>query len=41
MFAAFVFNPSGFEWQKTVDDWTDWTKWMENLGGIGIAADRS
>jgi callose synthase len=36
LFAPFVFNPSCFEWQKTVDDWTDWLKWMGNLGGIGI-----
>ncbi|XP_074576315.1 callose synthase 7-like [Curcuma longa] len=41
LFAPFIFNPSGFEWQKTVDDWTDWKKWMENRGGIGIAVDRS
>lgn len=41
LFAPFVFNPSGFEWQKTVDDWTDWKRWMGNRGGIGIAIDRS
>ncbi|ONK69903.1 uncharacterized protein A4U43_C05F28050 [Asparagus officinalis] len=41
LFAPFVFNPSGFEWQKTVDDWTDWQKWMGNRGGIGISVDRS
>ncbi|KAJ4980938.1 hypothetical protein NE237_031775 [Protea cynaroides] len=41
LFAPFVFNPSGFEWQKTVDDWTDWKRWMGNRGGIGIAQDRS
>nr|WJO13371.1 callose synthase 7 [Lilium hybrid cultivar] len=41
LFAPFVFNPSGFEWQKTVDDWTDWKKWMGNRGGIGIQVDRS
>ncbi|XP_042424406.1 callose synthase 7-like isoform X1 [Zingiber officinale] len=41
LFAPFIFNPSGFEWQKTVDDWTDWKKWMGNRGGIGIAVDRS
>ncbi|XXG90536.1 hypothetical protein AAC387_Pa12g2277 [Persea americana] len=40
-FAPFVFNPSGFEWQKTVDDWTDWKRWLGNRGGIGIAADLS
>ncbi|XP_072994078.1 callose synthase 7-like [Typha latifolia] len=41
LFAPFVFNPSGFEWQKTVDDWSDWKRWMGNRGGIGISIDRS
>ncbi|KAL8510691.1 hypothetical protein ACS0TY_017495 [Phlomoides rotata] len=41
LFAPFVFNPSGFEWQKTVDDWADWKRWMGNRGGIGIAPDKS
>ncbi|KAJ4729026.1 Callose synthase [Melia azedarach] len=41
LFAPFVFNPSGFDWQKTVDDWTDWKRWMGNRGGIGIQPDRS
>ncbi|KAK1258888.1 Callose synthase 7 [Acorus gramineus] len=41
LFAPFVFNPSGFEWQKTVDDWTDWKKWLGNRGGIGLPQDRS
>ncbi|XP_008791210.1 callose synthase 7-like isoform X2 [Phoenix dactylifera] len=41
LFAPFVFNPSGFEWQKTVDDWTDWKRWMGNRGGIGIPVERS
>lgn len=41
LFAPFIFNPSGFEWQKTVDDWTDWKRWMGNRGGIGISQDKS
>lgn len=41
LFAPFLFNPSGFDWQKTVDDWTDWKRWMGNRGGIGIAPDKS
>ncbi|KAF5207914.1 Callose synthase [Thalictrum thalictroides] len=41
LFAPFIFNPSGFEWQKTVDDWTEWRRWMGNRGGIGIQPDRS
>ncbi|KAK7316697.1 hypothetical protein RJT34_00353 [Clitoria ternatea] len=41
LFAPFLFNPSGFDWQKTVDDWTDWKRWMGNRGGIGISSDKS
>ncbi|KAF7833505.1 callose synthase 7-like [Senna tora] len=41
LFAPFLFNPSGFDWQKTVDDWTDWKRWMGNRGGIGISPDKS
>ncbi|KAK1425447.1 hypothetical protein QVD17_20799 [Tagetes erecta] len=41
LFAPFVFNPSGFDWQKTVEDWTDWKRWMGNRGGIGIQQDKS
>ncbi|MFQ6647564.1 hypothetical protein Gotur_021691 [Gossypium turneri] len=41
LFAPFVFNPSGFDWQKTVDDWTDWKRWMGNRGGIGINPNKS
>ncbi|XP_019166553.1 PREDICTED: callose synthase 2-like [Ipomoea nil] len=36
LFAPFLFNPSGFEWQKILDDWTDWNKWIHNQGGIGV-----
>ncbi|KAH7533719.1 hypothetical protein FEM48_Zijuj04G0161500 [Ziziphus jujuba var. spinosa] len=41
LFAPFVFNPSSFDWQKTVDDWTDWKRWMGNRGGIGIRPEKS
>ncbi|KAG6393247.1 hypothetical protein SASPL_147483 [Salvia splendens] len=41
LFAPFLFNPSGFEWQKIVDDWTDWIKWMNNRGGIGVPPEKS
>ncbi|KAK4275573.1 hypothetical protein QN277_018631 [Acacia crassicarpa] len=41
LFAPFLFNPSGFDWQKTVDDWSDWKRWMGNRGGIGIPPDKS
>eukprot|EP00850_Spirogloea_muscicola_P001766 SM000006S19531 [mRNA] locus=s6:1319148:1331519:- [translate_table: standard] len=41
LFAPFFFNPSGFEWQKIVEDWEDWIKWLASHGGIGIKADKS
>ncbi|KAJ7949088.1 Callose synthase [Quillaja saponaria] len=41
LFAPFLFNPSGFEWQKIVDDWTDWNKWIRNHGGIGVPPEKS
>ncbi|KAK7323905.1 hypothetical protein VNO77_27407 [Canavalia gladiata] len=41
LFAPFLFNPSGFEWQKIVDDWTDWHKWISNRGGIGVNPEKS
>ncbi|RAL39881.1 hypothetical protein DM860_013082 [Cuscuta australis] len=41
LFAPFIFNPSGFEWQKIVDDWDDWSKWISNRGGIGVPAAKS
>ncbi|MCD7469822.1 Callose synthase 5 [Datura stramonium] len=41
LFAPFLFNPSGFEWQKIVDDWDDWAKWISNHGGIGVPATKS
>ncbi|XP_055817760.1 callose synthase 2 isoform X1 [Solanum dulcamara] len=41
LFAPFLFNPSGFEWQKIVDDWTDWNKWINNRGGIGVSPEKS
>ncbi|KAF5445815.1 hypothetical protein F2P56_031502 [Juglans regia] len=41
LFAPFLFNPSGFEWQKIVDDLADWNKWISNHGGIGVPQDKS
>ncbi|CDP07678.1 unnamed protein product [Coffea canephora] len=41
LFAPFLFNPSGFEWQKIVDDWNDWNKWINNRGGIGVPPEKS
>ncbi|KAI4310785.1 hypothetical protein MLD38_035735 [Melastoma candidum] len=41
LFGPFIFNPSGLEWQKVVDDWDDWNKWISSRGGIGIPANKS
>ncbi|VAI83480.1 unnamed protein product [Triticum turgidum subsp. durum] len=41
LFAPFLFNPSGFEWQKVVDDWDDWNKWISSRGGIGVPANKA
>ncbi|KAF3792487.1 hypothetical protein EJ110_NYTH11309 [Nymphaea thermarum] len=41
LFSPFLFNPSGFEWEKIVDDWDDWTKWISSRGGIGVPGDKS
>ncbi|CAJ2631133.1 unnamed protein product [Trifolium pratense] len=41
LYAPFLFNPSGFEWQKIVDDWTDWNKWISIRGGIGVPSEKS
>ncbi|KAH9720653.1 callose synthase 10 [Citrus sinensis] len=34
LFAPYIFNPSGFEWQKTVEDFDDWTSWLLYKGGV-------
>ncbi|XP_024527354.1 callose synthase 5 isoform X1 [Selaginella moellendorffii] len=41
LFAPFLFNPSGFEWQKIVEDWEDWNKWINSKGGLGVSATKS
>ncbi|EOY20140.1 Glucan synthase-like 7 [Theobroma cacao] len=41
LLAPFIFNPSSFDWQKTVDDWTDWKRWIRIRGGIGIRPEKS
>lgn len=41
LFAPFLFNPSGFEWQKIVEDWDDWSKWISSHGGMGVPATKS
>ncbi|KAJ0623738.1 putative 1,3-beta-glucan synthase [Helianthus annuus] len=41
LFAPHLFNPSGFEWQKTVEDFRDWTNWLFYRGGIGVKGEES
>ncbi|XP_024540407.1 callose synthase 3 isoform X3 [Selaginella moellendorffii] len=41
LFSPFLFNPSGFEWQKIVEDWNDWNKWISSKGRIGVPANKS
>lgn len=41
LFAPYIFNPSGFEWQKTVEDFDDWTGWLLYKGGVGVKGDNS
>ncbi|KAH9611751.1 hypothetical protein KSS87_012090 [Heliosperma pusillum] len=41
LFAPYLFNPSGFEWQKTVEDFGDWTNWLLYRGGIGVKGEES
>ncbi|XP_038879974.1 callose synthase 9-like [Benincasa hispida] len=41
LFAPYLFNPSGFEWQKTVEDFWEWTKWLFYQGRIGVKGEES
>lgn len=41
LFAPYIFNPSGFEWQKTVEDFDDWISWLLYKGGVGVKGDNS
>ncbi|XP_020675367.1 callose synthase 10 isoform X2 [Dendrobium catenatum] len=41
LFAPYLFNPSGFEWQKTVEDFDDWTSWLLYKGGVGVKGEHS
>uniref|UniRef100_A0A0D6QYZ6 Glycosyl transferase 48 domain-containing protein n=1 Tax=Araucaria cunninghamii TaxID=56994 RepID=A0A0D6QYZ6_ARACU len=41
LFAPYIFNPSAFEWQKTVKDFEDWTNWLLYRGGIGVKGEES
>lgn len=39
--APFLFNPSGFDWLKTVDDFDDFLDWIWYRGGISVKSDQS
>ncbi|KAL4565115.1 hypothetical protein LXL04_029200 [Taraxacum kok-saghyz] len=41
LFAPFLFNPSGSEWEKIREDWSDRNKWISNPGGIGVSSEKS
>lgn len=41
LYAPYIFNPSGFEWQKTVEDFDDWSNWIMYKGGVGVKSDSS
>ncbi|KAJ0019991.1 hypothetical protein Pint_31316 [Pistacia integerrima] len=41
LYAPYLFNPSGFEWQKVVEDFRDWTNWLLYRGGIGVKGEES
>lgn len=41
MMSPFVFNPSGFDWLKTVYDFDDFMKWLWYSRGVFIKADLS
>ncbi|KAJ4898380.1 Callose synthase 9 [Raphanus sativus] len=36
LFAPYLFNPAGLEWQKVVVDFREWTNWLFYRGGIGV-----
>ncbi|MCO5556549.1 hypothetical protein L7F22_010099 [Adiantum nelumboides] len=39
--APFLFNPSGFDWLKTVEDFDDFLDWIWYRGGISVKSDQS
>ncbi|MCO5610096.1 hypothetical protein L7F22_064331 [Adiantum nelumboides] len=41
LYAPYLFNPAGFEWQKTVEDFGDWTNWLLYKGGVGVKGEES
>ncbi|ESQ38092.1 hypothetical protein EUTSA_v10029468mg, partial [Eutrema salsugineum] len=41
MISPFLFNPSGFDWLKTVYDFDDFMNWLWSRGGLFTKADQS
>ncbi|GMJ01889.1 enhancer of edr1 3, glucan synthase-like 5, GLUCAN SYNTHASE-LIKE 5, POWDERY MILDEW RESISTANT 4 [Hibiscus trionum] len=41
IFAPFLFNPSGFDWLKTVNDFDDFMNWIWYRGGVFAKAEQS
>ncbi|CAO2833194.1 unnamed protein product [Amaranthus hypochondriacus] len=41
LIAPFVFNPSGFDWLKTVDDFSDFMNWMWYKAGVFVKSEQS
>eukprot|EP00899_Mesostigma_viride_P004611 jgi/Mesvir1/14150/Mv21726-RA.2 len=41
LMGPFIFNPSGFDWQKTVEDWEDFRRWVFLPGGYGMKPSES
>ncbi|KAK8529605.1 hypothetical protein V6N13_102510 [Hibiscus sabdariffa] len=41
LMAPFVFNPSGFDWLKTVDDFDEFMNWIWHRGGVFAKAEQS
>lgn len=39
--APFIFNPSGFDWLKTVEDWDDFMQWLWFKGNTFLKGDQS
>ena len=37
----FIFNPSGFDWLKTLEDFEDFTTWLKYKGGFIVGSEQS
>ncbi|XP_021727691.1 callose synthase 12-like [Chenopodium quinoa] len=41
LLAPFLFNPSGFDWLKTVNDFSDFMNWVWYSGGVFVKSEQS